>query len=116
MLGRKEGVLGPQDSIMQAGVQEGAPTGEPGYAEEAAAPAPEAAAPAPEAQEFEGVMSGIQTLQAGVQGLLDSMIDIEGQSVKEPEALAGFLEDMGMLLAKYQGSPEQSSPTTPPEG
>jgi hypothetical protein len=109
MLGPKQGVLGPQDSVI-AGVQEEMPP------EEAVASEEGTPAPAPEAQEFEGVMSGIQTIQAGVQGLLESMIDMEGQTVKEPEALAGFLEDMGMLLAKYQGSPEQADPAMAAEG
>lgn len=109
MLGPKQGLLGPQDSVMQAGVQEGMPP-EAAMGEEAAPTEPAQDAGT---QEFEGIVQSIQTLQAGVQTVLDSMLDMEAQSVSDPEGIATFLEDMGMLLAKYQGGGEAAPAEAP---
>lgn len=103
LLGEKQGMMGPKASMMeQAAVQEGEAV-EQGMA---AAEGEAAASPEAGAEEFAGVMQGIETLQAGVQDVLASMIDIEGQSIIDPEGIAGFAADMGQLLAKYQGGGE----------
>jgi len=107
MLGDKQGMMGPKASMMgQPAVQEG------GVAPEGGAPMPEEAAPESGGdEEFAGVMQGIETLQAGVQDVIGAMVDLEGQTVSDPEGIAGFLTDLASVLAKYQGGGE--APTEP---
>lgn len=105
LLGEKQGVMGSKPSMMeQAAIQEQ----EAGAAVEASAE--EAPVQDEGAQEFEGIVQGIQTLQAGVQDVLNTMINMESQTVSDPEGIAGFLTDMGTLLAKYQGGGEAPTP------
>jgi hypothetical protein len=101
LLGAKQGMMGPKASMMeQAAVQEGAAVEEGmAAAEEEAAVSPEAGA-----EEFQGIMQGIETLQAGVQDVLSKMIDMENQTVLDAEGVASFAGDMGQLLAKYQNT------------
>ena len=103
LLGDKQGMMGPKASMMgQPAVQEGEAPMEGAPVEEA--PAPEAGG---EGDEFAGIMQGIETLQAGVQDVIGSMIDLEGQTVSDPEGIANFLKDLAVVLSKYQGQGEQ---------
>lgn len=111
MLGQQKSMLGggKQSMLEQAAIQE----------EAAPAEATSTESPAEQSEgDFEGLMQGIEMLQAGVQDVLSTMIDIEAQTVKDPEAIASFISDMGNVLAKYQGGGEEAAPAeaAPVEG
>jgi len=100
------GILGEKQSMLGAVGEEMPP--EAGSPEMGAPPVEEAPA---ENEEFEGVMGAIQNIQAGVQGVLDGMIDMEAQTVSDPEGVAGFAADIAMVLEKYQQSAPTGEPT-----
>lgn len=101
LLGEKQGMMGAKASMMGAAPvqEEGGPMVEPPVAEQAPA----------EDQEFAGIMQGIEVLQTGVQDVIAGMVDMESQTVSDPEGIAKFLTGLGELLAQFQGA-EQAAP------
>jgi len=105
ILGKDKGILGSNNSLLGAAAEGQMPISQEGSEIGAEGMAQEPTEGMEQGEEgFVQAMNAIEVLQAGIKSFLDQNINIEGQSISNPEAVDSFINDLNTLVQKYVGT------------